>query len=193
MTMTTTTTALVTPAPVTFPGLTAEEFAARHNGERLELVSGIIKEIPMAGLEHGKICLKIGSLILVHVEAHDLGQVMSNDSFVKTGPDTVRGADVCFYSWERLPKGQPVPVGFHSLAPDLIVEVKSPTDRWVDVFAKIVEYLRAGTRVVVLLDPGKSNVSVYRDDFQDILGVTDTLTLPDVLPGFSVAVQRLFA
>jgi len=157
-------------------------------------VNGIVKEFTVAGLAHGKICIKIGSLLLHHVETHDLGQVMSNDSFVRTGPDNIRGADVLYYSYERLPKGEPVPVGFHTLAPDLVVEVKSPTDRWIDVFAKVLEYLNAGVRVVVLLDPETATASVYRpDELQRIHDNGDELTLPDILPGFAVPVRRLFA
>ncbi len=90
-------------------------------------------------------------------------------------------------------QGQPVPEGIHTLAPDFVAEVKSPTDRWIDVFTKIVEYLQAGVRVALLVDPGRSTVSVYRDDRQEILKVGDELTLPDVLPGFAVPVGRLFA
>jgi Uma2 family endonuclease len=189
------TTASLAPPPVAPPPtrLTVEEFLARHNGGPYELVGGFPKEIPLAGLEHGKICMRIGALIYNHVEAQDLGHVMSNDSFVRTGADTMRGADVLFYGYERLPKGQPVPKGAHTLAPDLVVEVKSPNDLWVDVFTKLGEYLRAGVRFVVLVDPGKSTVSVYHDTEQEILGVNDTLTLPEVLPGFSVPISRLFA
>ena len=78
--------------------------------------------------------------------------------------------------------------------PELIVEVKSPTDRWGDLFVKVGEYLKAGVLVVVLLDPISRSVSIYRDEArQEILGEADTLVLPDILPGFSVPVARLFA
>ena len=169
------------------------EFLARHDGGKpYELVKGVLKEVLMGGLNHGMICARTTILIGMHVEAHDLGRVMSNDSYVQTGPDTVRGADVLFYSWERLPKGRPVPAGVHELPPDLTVEVKSPTDTWVEVFTKVVEYLKVGVRVVVVVDPGKSTVSAYRGDDQDVLRVGDVLTLPDVLPAFSVPVARFF-
>jgi Uma2 family endonuclease len=191
--MPTTTTASAVPGHAAAPRVSVEEFVAHHNGDHVELVKGVVKEMPVPGLEHGKICARLTMLIGIHVEANELGQVMSNDSFVRTGADTVRGADVLYYSYERLPKGQPVPEGVHVLVPDLVVEVKSPTERWVDVFAKIVEYLQAGVRVAVLVDPGRSTVSVYRDDQQDILKVGEELALPDVLPGFAVPVGRLFA
>ena len=144
--------------------------------------------------KHGKICLRIGRLVDEHAEKHDLGHVMSNDSFVQThsNPDTIRGADVCFYSYERLPKGK-VPDGFLPVAPDLVVEVRSPSERWTEVYGKIVEYLNAGVRVVIVLDEPTATASVYRYDELPQIGYNgDALVVPDVLPGFSVPVLRLF-
>jgi len=80
-----------------------------------------------------------------------------------------------------------------AVAPDLVVEVRSPTDRWNAIFAKVSEYLTAGVRVVVVLDPATTSASVYRmDELQQIFHHSDVLTLPDVLAGFSVVVSRLF-
>lgn len=100
---------------------------------------------------------------------------------------------MCFFSHERLPKGD-VPDGVAPVAADLVVEVRSPSDRWTDVFTKMLEYLKAGVRVVVILDPATTSASVYRpDELQQVFHNGDPLTLPDVLPGFSVPVNRLFA
>jgi Uma2 family endonuclease len=186
-----TTLAATTPATP----MTAEEFTGRYANRHAELVEGVVKEYPVPWPRHGKICLTIGRLIGNHVEAHDVGHVMSNDSWVRTGtnPDTVRGADVCFFGYERLPRGE-VPDGLLSVAPDLVVEVRSPSDRWTEIFAKVAEYLRVGVRAVVVLDPATATASVYRsDELRQIFHNSDPLTLPDVLPGFSVAVDRLFA
>jgi Uma2 family endonuclease len=174
--------------------MSVDDFLARH-GDRagVELVKGVVVEYPMPGLNHGKLCIRIGALIYNHVEAHDLGHVMSNDTFVRTGPETVRGGDVCYWSYERLPRG-PVPEGVASAAPDLVVEVKSPSNRWAALFGKVGDYLEAGVRVVVLLDPATATASVYRpDELQQIFHNGDALTLPDVLPGFAVPLERLFA
>jgi len=174
--------------------MTAAEFTARYANVHAELVKGIVKEYPVPFPKHGFICLLIGRLIGNQVEANELGRVATNDSWIKTGsnPDTVRGADVCFFSYERLPKGA-VPEGLLPVAPDLVVEVRSPTDRWNAIFAKVSEYLTAGVRVVVVLDPATTSASVYRmDELQQIFHHSDVLTLPDVLAGFSVVVSRLF-
>src|ERR1043165_773806 len=184
-----------TPAAQVSPVLiTAAEFAQRHGGDYVELVMGQVKELPMAFPKHGRICWRMGFCMGGHVEKHDCGHLMSNDSFVQTrsNPDTVRGADLCFYSYERLPKGK-VPAGLLPVVPDLVVEGCSASDRGVEVFAKIVEYLQAGGRVAILLDEPSCTASVYRsDELQQIFHNGDSLVVPDVLPGFSVPVQHLF-
>lgn len=182
----------VAAAPPTL--LTADEFTTRYANRHAELVKGVVKEYPVPYQKHGKMCFTVGHLIGNYLDEHDIGHATSNDSWVRTGsnPDTVRGGDICFFSYDRLPKGS-VPEGLLPVAPDLIVEVLSPTDRWNAVFAKVSEYLDAGVRVVVVLDTKSASASVYRsDELQQIFHNGDELTLPDVLPGFSVAVARLF-
>jgi Uma2 family endonuclease len=175
--------------------MTAEEFIARYINVHAELVKGIVKEYPVPWPKHGFICSRMDRFLGNHVDAHDLGRVASNDSWIRTttNPDTVRGGDICYFSYERLPKGE-VPEGLLAVVPDLVVEVRSPSDRWTDLFAKVVEYLQAGVRVVVLLDPKTTSASVYRpDELQQIYHNSDELTLPDILPGFAIVVSRLFA
>jgi Uma2 family endonuclease len=184
----------VTPPASPVPFMTAVEFLQRHGGDYLELVKGQVRELPMASAKHGKICYRFSFSLGLHLEKQDVGHVMTNDSFVQTqsNPDTIRGADVCFYGYERLPKGR-VPEGLLPAAPDLVVEVRSPSERWTELFGKVVEYLKAGVRVVIVLDEPTATASVYRpDELQQIFHNGDALVVPDVLPGFSVPVQRLF-
>jgi Uma2 family endonuclease len=188
------TTSAPSPQPSPATVLTAAQFAQRHGGDYVELVKGQVRELPMPFPRHGKICWRAGCLLGEHLAKHDCGHVMSNDSFVQTctDPDTIRGADVCFYSYERLPKGN-VPDGLLPVVPDLIVEVRSPSERWGELFAKVGEYLEAGVRVVIVLDALTATASVYRpDELQQIFHNGDSLVVPDVLPGFSVPVLRLF-
>jgi Uma2 family endonuclease len=174
--------------------LTAEEFARRYGGEYVELVDGVVQELPVPHQKHGTVCNWASFYLTQHVINHNLGRVTSNDSFVKTStdPDRVRGADVCFFSFERLPKGK-MPEGLLTVSPDVIVEVRSPTERWNSVFTKVGEYLSVGVRAVVIIDEATLSASVYRnDEFQQIFDNGDDLTLPDVLPGFSVPVRKFF-
>jgi len=175
--------------------LTAEEFGDRPDpGYPEELVRGRISRMPPPKPRHGEICNRIGRLLGNFVEEHDLGRVLSNDSGVITerGPDTVRGADVAYYSYGRVPKG-PLPNQYLDVAPELIVEVLSPGNRGADVFAKVAEYLRAGVSIVVLLDDGRRVVQLFdADGGARTLGPEDELTIPELLPDFRVNVSRIF-
>ena len=126
-------------ASVTTPALlTAEEFAQRPDpGYPEELVRGRIVPLPMPKPRHGEICNRVGRILGDCAEDRDLGRVLSNDTGVITerGPDTVRGADISFYSFARVPKG-PLPDRYLDTPPDLVVEVLSPSDRWPKVLAK---------------------------------------------------------
>lgn len=184
------------PATLTPPAalLTAAEFAARYAGRHVELIDGIVVEVPVPQQKHGKVCFRAAQAIGNFADTTDSGHVTTNDSFVRTttDPDRVRGADVCFFSYARLPKGD-IPDGLLPVAPDLVVEVRSPSEGWNDVFTKVGEYLTAGVRVVVVLDVPTRSASVYRTDVvQQTLSEDADLAVPDVLPGFAVRVGRLF-
>jgi len=175
--------------------ITAEEFARRSDpGYPEELVRGRIVPMPQPNRRHGQICAQSVYLLRRFLEDHDLGHVLSNDAGVITerDPDTVRGADVAFYSYARLPKG-PLPQSYGPEVPELVVEVRSPSDRWPKVLYKIAEYLEAGVRVVIVLDDESRTAILY---FADRASVTlksdDELTIPEILPGFAVVVRRFF-
>lgn len=71
---------------------------------------------------------------------------MSNDTFIRISADTARGADVCFLSYARLPADQRLPAGGLEIAPELVIEVRSPSDLWTDALGKMLDYIRAGCR-----------------------------------------------
>src|SRR5215469_2630471 len=107
--------------------MTAEEFSNRPDpGYPEELVRGRTVAMPVPDRRHGLVCSKADRILGNFVDEHDLGRVMSNDSGVITerGPDTVRGADVCYYSYTCLPKG-PLPEGYLPVTPELVFEVRS--------------------------------------------------------------------
>jgi Uma2 family endonuclease len=187
---------MTTTAPTAGPVLllTAEEFARQYSGSKVELVEGELQEFASHFPKTGKVCAMMAWFLGRHVAERDLGHVMTNDSFVKTrsDPDTVRGADVCYYNYERLPRGE-VPDGLLPVVPDLVVEVRSPSDSWSRIFTKVGEYLGVGVRAVVVLDAVSTSASVYRaEELQQIFHNGDELVVSDVLPGFAVPVRRLF-
>lgn len=175
--------------------MTAEEFGRRPDpGHPEELVQGRIVDMPPPDRRHGYVCFQAGYRLRPFIDEHDLGRVISNDSGVITGrdPDTVRGADVAYYSYARLPKG-PLPTGYGPEIPELVVEVRSASDRWSEVLEKVAEYLSAGVLVVVVLDPEPQVAHVFgADDPPRTLGAEDELVLPGLLEGFHVRVSRFF-
>ena len=174
--------------------LTAEEFARRPDpGYPEELVKGRIVTMPPPGARHGQLCAQIVFLLRLYLQDHDLGHILSNDSGTVTerGPDSVRGPDVSFYSYAKLPKG-PLPDGYPAVPPDLVVEVLSPHDRWPKVLTKVTEYLNAGVAVVCVLDPERRTLHLYEGDQPPrILGGDDELTFPALLGDFRVRVGQL--
>jgi Uma2 family endonuclease len=175
--------------------VTAEEFGKRPDpGYPEELIRGRVTAMPVPDKRHGYVCLKVGRVFGDFVDERSLGRVMSNDSGVITErePDTVRGADVSFYSFSRLPEG-PLAPGYGNEVPELVVEVRSPGDRWRDIQKKITEYLQAGVLTVVVLDPGLNTAHVFSDDDPPrTLGADDELILTGILEGFRVRVGRFF-
>ena len=175
--------------------LTAEKYAQLpDNGRPTELVRGRVIEMNVPTPWHGYVCSNISGILRAFVKERDLGRVMGNDSGVVTerDPDTVRGADVCYYSYARLPKG-PLPKKYLSVVPELVFEVRSPDQGWKQLQAKAIEYIQAGVSVACVADPAKLRVRVYRpEDDPSVLNADDLLNLSDVLPGFEVLVAKLF-
>ncbi len=172
---------------------TAEEYRVLpDNGQPTELVRGKVVVMNMPGFRHGKVCANVARIVGNYVEEHDLGHVLSNDSGVVTerGPDTVRGADVAFYSYDRIPKGED-PEGYPNVAPELVFEVCSPHDKWPKVLSKVAEYLDAGVVAVAVLDPKSKMLNVHFADRPTLSFVADNeFSLPELLGDFRVTVKR---
>ena len=173
--------------------LTAEELFHLHlPNKRTELVRGVLIIREPAGYQHGDIAMRLGAAIHNYVEAHGLGRVLAAETgfTLERGPDTVRAPDVAFISNARLP--DPPPRAFAEMAPDLAVEVLSPGDTAREGDEKVADWLKAGTRLVWVVDPIRANARVYRaDGTESLLGVSDVLSGEDVLPGFLCAIAPL--
>ena len=175
--------------------LTAEEYARLPDGGKpTELVRGRIVPMNMPYPRHGEVCCQTAFLVKEYLVRDDRGRIVTNDSGVITerDPDTVRGADICYYSYTRMPKG-PLPQGYLPVAPDVVWEVRSPDDRWGKIVAKVGEYLNAGVTAVCILDPGPQTVHVYyADQPAQVLQKDDEFALPEILGNFRVPVRRFF-
>jgi Uma2 family endonuclease len=176
--------------------LTAEEFCALPDpvdGSKQELVRGKVVTMPNPGLEHGEVQVNVAFAIKTFLKLKPLGRVATESGTVtERKPDTVRGPDVSYYSMERLPLDKRV-VGYHDEAPDLCVEVVSPSNTKKELRAKIKEYFFAGVRMVWVVDPEDRSVVVLRaPDEGRTLYDEATLDGGDVLPGFSCKVSDPF-
>jgi Uma2 family endonuclease len=176
--------------------LTAEDFFDLDiPDEKTELVDGELLRMSPAGGEHGVIALRIGSRLLIFVEEQQLGVVCAAETgfLVRRDPDTVRAPDAAFISRERMGEGKP-PKKFWPLAPDLAVEVVSPSETAEQVQERVREWFAAGSRAVWLLYPGTASVHAYRSPSEvRILQRGENLTGDDdLLPGFSCSVADLF-
>lgn len=121
--------------------LTAADYARLPDkGRPTELVRGRIVTMNPPVPRHGQICGKVDRIVGEFTEEHDLGHCLTNDSGVLTrnNPDTVRGADIAFYSYTKVPKG-PLPRGYLPVPPDLIFEVRSEDDRWKKILTKVAD------------------------------------------------------
>ncbi|MCY4662234.1 MAG: Uma2 family endonuclease [Acidobacteria bacterium] len=181
--------------PVARALVTAEELFERpDDGQRYELVAGGLVRMTPSGARHSAVAARIARLLDEHADAHDLGVCGAADpGFVlRRNPDSVRAPDVGFVARHRIPDTG-VPTTYWPLAPDLAVEVISPTDRLSDVHVKIADYFAAGTRLVWIVEPSTRTVHVYRSPREvEMIGEDGELTGGDVLPEFRCAVRQIF-
>lgn len=173
--------------------ITGEELFQMGNIGRTELVKGKLVFMPPTGFLHGYVEGRFFRALEAYVERHKLGRVFVGEVGVYTSrnPDTVRGADVAFVSHGRL--AQVNSESYLDVAPELIVEVMSPSDAWQEVMEKLEEYFDIGALVVWVADPKKQQVYVYQS-LIDVRRFTADDMLPggEVLPDFSIPVVELF-
>ena len=160
--------------------------------KQAELVRGVLRVREPPGYLHGRVALRIAARIAEHVRAKELGEVFAAETGFRlsSDPDTVRAADAAFIQSARLP--DPPPVGYATVAPDLVVEILSPNDRPGEVLQKVGDWLNAGTRVAWVIDPERRRARVYRaDGSESMLGAYDALEGEDV-PGFSCGLEPVW-
>jgi len=172
---------------------TAEQLFAT-NLQHCELIGAELVMTSPAGFDHGRFASRIVAALENHVARQGLGIVTTAEAGFQLArdPDTVRAPDVAFVQVDRVPPGGVK--GYFQGAPDLAVEVVSPSDRPDEVAAKVQDWLQAGCSTVWVVEPANRTVAVHRLGNQvAILTTVDTLTGGDVLPGFSMPVARVVA
>ena len=175
--------------------LTADDLLRLYSeGVRGELIRGALSETMPTGREHGQIAANLTILLGTFVKPKKLGILTTSDSgvWLERDPDTVREPDVAFFSAEKVPPDERV-TGYAEVAPDLVVEIVSPTDRLVAVNDKALMWLRYGVRLVWVVRPEERLVDVHRDGHPAVtLDESAALDGLDVLPGFACPVREVF-
>ena len=183
---------MAVPAP---RAVTAEELYALPDGDcRRELVDGVIVTMSPTGAAHGVVTAWIGRLLHEYVSRHGLGVCCGAETgfILRRNPDVVRAPDAAFVAAHRIPDAG-VPTAYWPFAPDLAVEVVSPSERRADVQVKVAEYCAAGARAVWVIDPAARTVHAHgAPGGAQVFSVDDTLTGGDLLSGFQCEVRRLF-
>jgi len=183
--------------------MTAEQLLGYEiPGKRVELVRGQLLVRESASFYHGSLTLRIGVALANHLAQEQAlhgwllprGRLATADPgfTLARRPDTVRAPDLAYVSRERHPAA--MPDGFPEFAPDLAVDVRSPSDRTGAVVTKVTDWLSAGTALVWVVEPLRQSVVVYRADGSvTVLGIEDALSGEELLPGFAMPLATLFA
>jgi Uma2 family endonuclease len=176
--------------------MTAEELLRLPTGmgARYELVEGILRTMAPAGFEHGDIVGELSMRLRQFVRRLRLGRVLGAETgfILARNPDTVRAPDVAFVAEARVAQLGRIR-GFFPGAPDLAVEVVSPSDSATEVQQKVDDYLEAGTQQVWVVYPDQQKVVVFSATGEGrYLSATDVLDGGALLPGFTCPVGELF-
>src|SRR5262245_57659892 len=158
---------------------------------RIELDEGELITMPPAGMDHGSSGSRIDHLLRNYVEDNDLGEVYNADTGFKLREDTVRAPDVAFVRKARLAEVHGK--GFGRGAPDLAVEIFSPSDSVRQLMRKVKQYFAAGCHTVWIVYPEQREVQILEATGVDrLLRVGETIEAPELLPGFSSPVAAIF-
>jgi Uma2 family endonuclease len=177
------------------PGTATEKDLLRigkRDGPIYELVDGTLVAKPM-GFEESSLALEIAAWLRDYLKESNLGRLAGADGLMRLFPKLVRAPDVSFVSWERLEASNVETEAFPDLAPDLAVEVLSPSNTKGEMEKKLGEYFTHAVRLVWMVDPRKKQVAVHTaPEDPVILTERDTLDGGEVLPGFTLSLKTLF-
>ena len=175
--------------------LTADDLLRLYSeGVKGELIRGVLHETVTAGGEHGDIAVALGAEVRSFVRPRRLGRVGGTDSgiMLEREPDTVREPDVYYISAEKLPLNLRVS-GYYEVVPDMVAEIRSPSDRRGEFDEKIQMWLDFGVRLVLAVYPQSRTIEAHQPGLPPAtLAYDDTLDGGDVIPGFTCPLKDIF-
>lgn len=172
----------------------AEFMALNRDGHRYEIVNGELIDMGNSGAKHGYVCSVLMILLGGYVHIQKLGAMFDSSTAFKMKSGNKRSPDVSFMAKERLQGLDELPDGFLEGAPDLAVEILSPSNTVEEIHNKLVEYFDNGSRLVWVINPKEKYVLVYRSSQEPdrLLKSIDSLDGEEIVPGFSLAIGDLF-
>ncbi len=159
---------------------------------RYALIRGVLHRMPPPGFRHGRVVSAVGRHLGNFIAEHQLGVIVDQSGFIfERDPDTLLGPDLSFVRSDRVPIDEDA---YPEIAPDLVVEVVSPSQTGPSVEEKVAIYLATGVRLIWVIDPVRRTVRVHRaNGSEQTLSEVDILDGEDVLPGFRLSIVELFA
>jgi len=172
---------------------TDEELEALpNNGYKYELLDGDLIRSP-GYANHGEMCVRIGAMLLQFAQSRKLGGIYDSSTGFRLTEDLLLSPDVSFVSKARLKTIRLAPDKFLAGAPDLAVEVLSPSDRMTQINRKLEHYFEHGTRLAWLVNLPKQQVHIQTaDNIESLTDLDDVLTGGAVLPGFKCKLRKIF-
>ncbi|MFK0731067.1 MAG: Uma2 family endonuclease [Gloeotrichia echinulata HAB0833] len=167
-----------------------EQMQAAYPDYRMELVEGNIVVMSPSGYESEEVGTEFASLLRNWVRPRKLGRVVGSSAGFRLPNTDLRAPDVSFVRAEKLKRSTE---DYAELVPDLVVEVRSKTDSLDKLRQKIHEFISLGTQIGILIDPKTRTIEVYRTGETEILRDGDVLTLPDLIPGWEVAIADIWS
>lgn len=172
--------------------MTVEAFWEAYAGKPYELIDGEVVEIVPTGFKHGRTIRRMSKLLGQFVDDHDLGEVVVGELGVQLGPNILRAADIAFISHARLAQISE-PEKYVPFAPDLVVEVVSPSNTADEIQLKVSQYLKAGVLLIWMMYSERKRLVVYDSQGRvETLSENDMLDGGEVLPGLMIPVAELF-
>lgn len=168
--------------------------ALPDDGQHYEIVNGELVDMGNSGALHGYIAIILSSALFAVVMAQKLGALFDSSTAFKMKNGNKRSPDISFFAKERLQELDDLPTGFLDGAPDLAIEILSPTNTIEEIDSKLAEYFENGARLVWVINPNQHHVLVYRSAQEPdrLLKSADSLDGEDVVPEFTLPVADLF-
>lgn len=173
--------------------ITGDMLAQMEGMDNAELINGKIVHHMPTSHRHSAIEATVAISIGAYLLENRIGRVLTGEAGVYTrrNPDSIRAMDAAYISNERYALVQSH--SFLDVAPELIIEVMSPGDRWSDVHEKIAEYFAIEALELWIIDPRLEQIHVYTSPTQSkIYSTADIITTESILPRFTLPVRHLF-